>query len=313
RRGGRGGGSRLYARSDHLQVTFPFAVWATHPASVNTVSPQRPAVPSTTRRPRSGSATFGGNAAPFTVTVTFSVPGVLPTSLTLARPEIAPCQVHVVRFTFQPVFVSLSYAPPGTVTSSRVADASATRTRTPVATGSGDAPPSGASRPVQVRPSSPGGVWSFVSASLPSCTVAAQPPPALSHASPIPSPSASRCWGSNTERQSSAASGSPSSSESGAPVRSTECTAARASRSKPASPPSPGLVVGDAVRRTYRAARRPASARSKASPPAPAGVTKSSTGTPTRSAIGVVDGTSGDGAPGSSALANTGYTPAQPA
>src|SRR5262249_26773539 len=102
-------------------------------------------------------------------------------------------------------------------------------------------------------------------------------------------------------------------SASGAPVRSRECTAARASRSKPDRPPSPGLVVGDAVRRTYRAARRPASARSKASPPAPAGVTKSAIGTPTRSAIGVVDGTSGDGALGSSALANTGYTPAQPA
>src|SRR5262249_59496428 len=83
----------------------------------------RPAAPSTTRRARSGSAAVGGNAAPFTVTVSFTVPGVLPTSFTLVRPEIAPCQVHVVRFTFQPVFVSLSYAPPGTMTSSRVADA----------------------------------------------------------------------------------------------------------------------------------------------------------------------------------------------
>ena len=48
------------------------------------------------------------------------------------------------------------------------------------------------------------------------------------------------------------------------------------------------------------------------SPPEPAGGTKSSIGTSTSVAIGVVDGTSGDGLAGSSASANTGYTPAQP-
>ena len=64
--------------------------------------------------------------------------------------------------------------------------------------------------------------------------------------------------------------------------------------------------------RTKRAALSPTAARSKESPPDPGGGVKLSTGTPTRSAIGVVVGTSGEGAFGSRASANTGYTPAQP-
>src|SRR5262249_30703343 len=117
-----------------------------------------------------------------------------------------PCHVQVVPFVFQPVFTLLFQAPPGTVTSiSDANDASRTSTRTPLASGSGAPPDSGERIPLHTSPSSPGGVWSFVRTSLPSVIAAAQP--ASSHASPIPSPSVSRCAGSDTVGQSSAASG----------------------------------------------------------------------------------------------------------
>ncbi len=85
-----------------------------------------------------------------------------------------------------------------------------------------------------------------------------------------------------------------------------------ASRSKPDRPPR-RASLGPASMRTKRAAARPTSARSKASPPEHAGAGGGSVGRPTSVSTPAVHGTSGDGVVASSAFANTGYTPAQPA